>query len=260
MNKKPGLSASLAILAGTVMAASPPTLLEFATKDLGWMLAVEVPIQEKLGAVAFRGDRAAAPQGLEFYHDANARKFDKWCGKQGGKVTWETGDTVIGKSAGLLWPTAVTKEDASWICNAKDGTTIAAVLRGATRPVQVDYWGGGKIPAYEFRYAVFDGASWNGLAERRDAAVAANQARIQADRARAQAERALAEANAIALQEKRDRDSARLRANPKVGDETSFGMIIELKPPLALIQVRPDQREIRSASQEWVKIDSLVAP
>jgi hypothetical protein len=244
VNKKTGLSASLAILAGSAMAASPPTLLEFATKDLGWMLAAEVPIQEKLGAVAFRGDRAAAPQGLEFYHDSNERKFDKWCGKQGGKVAWETGDAVMSKTAGFLWPTAATKEDASWVCKAKDGTAIAAVLRGATQKAQVDYWGGGKIPAYEFRYAVFDGPSWVGLVERRDTAFAAYQAR--------------AESNAAAIQEKVDRETARLRADPKVGDETALGMIIEVKPPLALIQVRADRREGRNTSHEWVKIESLL--
>ncbi len=66
---------------------------------------------------------------------------------------------MMSKAAGFLWPTEATKEDASWVCNARDGTVIAAVLRGATRPVQVPYWGGGKgsrirIPVRNFRRPV----------------------------------------------------------------------------------------------------------
>lgn len=161
--------------------SAAPSLVEFATKEFGWMLAAEVPLQETLGAVAFRGDRAAGTQdGLEFYTDGNTRKFDRWCRKQDGKVTYESGDTVIGKTAGFLWPARATEQDASWVCNARDGTAIAAVLRGATRKVQVPYWGGGNVPGYEFRYAIFDGPSWTGLPARRDAAFAALEAKRKA--------------------------------------------------------------------------------
>lgn len=113
---------------------------------------------------------------MEFYTDPNVRKFDRWCGKQGGKVTYETSDQVMSKTAGFLWPTDATKEDASWVCSAKDGTVITAVLRGATKPVQVPYWGGGKVPGYEFRYAIFDGPSWVSLPARRDEAFATLEA------------------------------------------------------------------------------------
>ena len=237
----------LMLAAATVTASEPAAVAEFATKNIGWALEAELPLQEKLGAVAFRGDRAPGTQdGLEFYHDGNTRKFDGWCRKQGGKVTYESGDTVIGKSAGFLWPTAATKEDASWVCGAKDGTLIAAVLRGATRKVQVPYWGGGMIPAYEFRYAIFDGPSWVGLPARRDAALAEYNARRNelADRLAAEQEAA----------------TARLRSDPKVGDQTSLGLIVEVKLPLVLIQVPPDRGAGRAASQEWMKIETLRAP
>jgi hypothetical protein len=234
--------------------SAAPSLVEFATKDFGWMFAAEVQFQEKLGAIAFRGDRAAGTQdGREFFTDGNVRKFDRWCRKQDGKVTYETSDTVIGKTAGFLWPTRATKQDASWVCNSKDGNVIAAVLRGATQEVMVPYWGGGKVPGYEFRYAIFDGPSWVGLPARRDAAVAALQARRQENAA------ALAAADA-ADNEKWEKETARLRSDPRVGDDTSLGLIVEVKPPLVLIQVRPDRREARAASQEWVKIENLRAP
>lgn len=245
------------LLASTDLAlaqSATPSLVEFATRNFGWMLAAEVQLQEKLGAIAFRGDRAAGTQdGLEFYTDGNVRKFDRWCRKEGGKVTYESGDTVIGKTAGFLWPTRATKQDASWVCNSKDGTVIAAVLRGATREVQVPYWGGGNVPGYEFRYAIFDGPSWVGLPARRDAAYAA----IQAGREQHAATSAAADE---ADEAKWRQETARLRSDPKIGDETSLGMIADVKPPLVLIQVRPDRREARGASQEWVKIENLRAP
>jgi hypothetical protein len=232
---------------------SPP-LVEFATKDFGWMLASEVQFQEKLGAIAFRGDRVGGNQDdREFYTDRNIRKFDRWCGKQGGKVTYESGDTVIGKTAGFLWPTPASRKDESWVCKSKDGTTVAAVLRGAPQEVDVAYWGGGKVPGYEFRYAIFDGPSWEGLPARRDAAWAAYQER------RREGAAALAAAEK-ADNEKWERETARLRSDPKVGDNTSLGMIVEVKPPLVLVQVSPDRREARGASQEWVKMENLWAP
>jgi hypothetical protein len=246
--------ACLVLAAATVAASERASLAEFATKNVGWALAAEVPIQEKLGAVAFRGDRAPGTQdGVEFYHDGNTRKFDGWCRKRGGKATYESGDTVIGKTAGFLWPTRATKEDAAWVCNAKDGTAIAAVLRGATREVQVPYWGGGMVPAYEFRYAFFDGPSWIGLPARRDAAFAAYKAQHEEVAAALTADEK-------AENERWERETARLRSDPKVGDQTSLGLIVEVKPPLVLIQVKADRREARNASQEWVKIESLRAP
>lgn len=51
-----------------------------------------------------------------------------------------------------------------------------------------------------------------------------------------------------------------MQADPKVGDDTLLGMIVEVKPPLVLIQVKRDRRDTRGASQEWVKIEELQAP
>jgi hypothetical protein len=228
--------------------SASPSLVELATKDFGWMFKEEQQFAERLGAIAFRGDRAAGTQdGLEFYTDPNTRKFDRWCGKQGGKVTYETSDAVMSKTAGFLWPAEATKEDASWVCHSKkDGTVIGAVLRGATREVQVPYWGGGKVRGYEFRYAIFDGPSWVNLPARRDEAFAAREASRNA--------------NIAAENAKWEQATARLRADPKVGDETWIGMIVEVKPPLALIQRKANRATGRGPSQEWLKIEELLAP
>jgi hypothetical protein len=53
----------------------------------------------------------------------------------------------------------------------------------------------------------------------------------------------------------------RLRAEPKIGDKTNQGVIIELRPPLALVQYDAVQRQMFGKPQsEWVPIGSLVAP
>lgn len=235
----------------SLCAAELPSLAEFAIKSVGW--ATDPQLRDSLGAVAFQTDRVAGMQdSLEYYVDFNSREFVSWCRKHGAKVDFESGATVIPNTAGALWPVAASDQDASWVCKGKDGSVVGAVLRGAPRVTQVDYWGGGKVPAYEFRYAFFEGPSWLDLPARRDTALAVTKA--TADEARAVGERRAAERSA-----KRDAATARLRAEPKVGDSTSLGMIIEIKPPLALIQLRPELRESRKASQEWVKIEALSA-
>ncbi|MBU0915560.1 hypothetical protein [Aquabacterium parvum] len=66
------------------------------------------------------------------------------------------------------------------------------------------------------------------------------------------------------LQQRMEREAAdtrRLRAEPKIGDKTNQGIIIDLRPPLALIQYDAMQRQMfGKPQQEWVPISSLVAP
>ena len=66
------------------------------------------------------------------------------------------------------------------------------------------------------------------------------------------------------LRQKSEREKERtrqLRTSPKVGDETSKGIIVELRPPLALIQYHKGFREILDLPpSEWVPINSLTAP
>lgn len=60
------------------------------------------------------------------------------------------------------------------------------------------------------------------------------------------------------IQQRSDRQAEathRLRTTPKLGDQTSEGMIIELRPPLALIQYNALQRQMfGKPQQEWVPI------
>ncbi|MCO6432373.1 MAG: hypothetical protein J5J00_16080 [Deltaproteobacteria bacterium] len=50
----------------------------------------------------------------------------------------------------------------------------------------------------------------------------------------------------------------KLRKNPRIGDKVRYGLIIEIKPPLALIQHDPSHREYYNLpASEWVRIESL---
>lgn len=77
-------------------------------------------------------------------------------------------------------------------------------------------------------------------------------------------EKERAEASRKDLQQRMEREAAdtrRLRAEPKIGDKTNQGIIIDLRPPLALIQYDAMQRQMfGKPQQEWVPISSLVAP
>lgn len=79
-----------------------------------------------------------------------------------------------------------------------------------------------------------------------------------------QKEKERAEASRKESQQRSDRqaeETRRLRTSPKVGDQTIEGIIIELRPPLALIQYNAMQRQMFGKLQsEWVPISSLIAP
>lgn len=51
----------------------------------------------------------------------------------------------------------------------------------------------------------------------------------------------------------------RVRANPQIGMAVGYGVIIELKPPIALIQYDEFGRQLKGQEREWVQISSLAA-
>lgn len=51
----------------------------------------------------------------------------------------------------------------------------------------------------------------------------------------------------------------RIRANPQIGMTVGYGAIIDLKPPIALIQYDALGRQLKGREQEWVQISSLTA-
>ena len=51
----------------------------------------------------------------------------------------------------------------------------------------------------------------------------------------------------------------RLRASPAVGMTVAFGIIIDLRPPLALVQYDAFGRQMKGREQDWVQISTLSA-
>lgn len=74
----------------------------------------------------------------------------------------------------------------------------------------------------------------------------------------------LNEHSRVSAQQDKDRqteNTRRLRAQPKIGDKTDQGIIIDLRAPLALIQFNAIHRLMFGGVQsKWVPISSLVAP
>jgi hypothetical protein len=56
---------------------------------------------------------------------------------------------------------------------------------------------------------------------------------------------------------KRAAYTQRLRTEPRVGMEPAFGTIIEVRPPLVLIQYNAFGRQIKGREQDWVAISTL---
>jgi hypothetical protein len=53
--------------------------------------------------------------------------------------------------------------------------------------------------------------------------------------------------------------NARLRSRPEVGMQVAFGVIVELRPPLALVQYDAFGRQMKGQTQEWLQISTLSA-
>ena len=51
----------------------------------------------------------------------------------------------------------------------------------------------------------------------------------------------------------------RLRASPAIGMTVAFGTIIDLRPPMALVQYDAFGRQMKGREQDWVQISSLSA-
>lgn len=76
-----------------------------------------------------------------------------------------------------------------------------------------------------------------------------------------------AERSAAAMKASQERESKRstqtqrLRSDPRVGDRTGIGIIIELRGPLALIQYDERYRSLSGKPQtEWIRVETLTAP
>lgn len=191
--------------------------------------------------------------------DGGTAKFDRWCSSHGGRSAPTqslTGSNAAAYSLhgglgakvgaeqvrGLGWTTSVSL---ACVDRANSQDLIGAMISEPGRPNEARQIDGKKFD--KLTRAFFDkaGATEFGVvyakreSERSARAAAASQAR---------SDRWLAA-------------TQRLRESPRVGDRTSFGTIVDLRPPLALIQYDERYRSLSNRpAAEWVRIEGLSAP
>ena len=86
--------------------------------------------------------------------------------------------------------------------------------------------------------------------------VLANRAKAEAARRREVESR---QAERSECQRRREEFGKSVRADPHVGMKVAFGLIVDLKPPLALIQYDAFGQTVKGRSQEWIQISTLGA-
>lgn len=185
-------------------------------------------------------------------------RFVSWCAAHGGRGD-HTQRLQLSSVAASRFHTALS---AKFNADRADGNrwapsdVVACVDEGGARLVAAML----SIQGYEHEAFERDGKRFDKLIrvffDRQQAEdFAASQERREAERS---ARVAAASANRQAA---RDDITKRLRTQPRVGDRTSLGVVIELRPPLALVQYDRRYQEVsgRPAS-EWLRIDGLSAP
>ncbi|MDR9834709.1 hypothetical protein [Herbaspirillum huttiense] len=182
--------------------------------------------------------------------------FDTWCEYHGGRSSnmppWNS--TNVAKSfydgaaawSNQEWALHGRRHDfTSLFCLDSDQQLMAVMLLrsdGGTRqaPYAPDEWPAPVIAFYT-PYQATQFADYYNLQEKK---------RIEAARREAQQRADLQAA-----------ETRRLRSTPKIGNMTRDGLIIDLRPPLALIQYHPAlQQSLGKPQQEWLPIQSLSAP
>jgi hypothetical protein len=200
----------------------------------------------------------ASPEAASSIAAGNAR-FERWCSAHDGKSASTqqlTGSSpaVRGLHDGLS--AKVNAERArgmSWTptvalaCVDRDNSRefIAAMLSEPGRPSEVKQVQGKSLDKLTRAFFDKDGAIQFG----------AVYAKREADRS------ARVAADSQERDAWRDAETHRLRNSPRVGDRTLNGTIVEIRPPLALIQYDERYRSLGNRpAVEWLRIDELSAP
>jgi hypothetical protein len=195
---------------------------------------------------------ANAPNSIE----GGNERFARWCSAQGGTSGQVQQLARSNATAGTFHQGLAAKSNAeqasglSFVavsavgCLAKQGQSLMAVMVSAPgRPGDTEVKDG-KVLSRLTR-AFFTGEQAAGFS-------AAYRQREE-ERSRQAAAR-LQEREALKVAEMQ-----RLRSNPRVGDRTTLGTIVEVRPPLVLVQYDQRYRSLANRpAAEWLPIDSLV--
>lgn len=190
--------------------------------------------------------------------EASKSRFAAWCSAHGG-VSSPTSQARSSMTAGTLQKSLSLKINVERAANGewKPLESFACVERSSAsaflgamvvelQPAKGSSWPAGRY-AGRLTYAFFGQAQVDEFS--------AAYERLEIERTQRH------EAAAREREERRSAATTRLRQSPRVGDRTNLGTIIEVRPPLALLQYDERYRAATNRpASEWVRIDALSAP
>lgn len=249
-----GLAVSLAAISALSGCASAPT----DSMDWAGLIASFAGDPELRSDYPYGVSKGAVSPQVAASMNSGADRFVSWCAAHGGRGDLTQRLSLSNASASRFHSAVAAKLNADhaegnrWVPNVvvacvdkRDGRLVAAMV---------------SIQGYEHEAFERDGKRFDKLVRvffngRQADEFAGNYERREAERA------ARVAAASVARQATRDDMTKRLRTQPRVGDRTSVGVVIELRPPLALVQYDQRYRAMfgRPAS-EWLPIDGLSAP
>lgn len=200
---------------------------------------------------------AVSPQ-VEASMDSGVQRFETWCSAHGGRggraeflapsnaaverfLKVMTAKLNADQARGSAWTPSI----ASACVDTASGEVIATML--SIRGYKHDAFERDGKHFEKVTRVFFDGRQTDRFVEAYTRREEERVARVVADSQARQAARAEA--------------TIRLRRQPHVGDRTTLGVVVEIRPPLALVQYDRRYREISGRPvSEWVPIESLSAP
>lgn len=243
--------ATLAVLAGC---AGAPT----DSMDWSGLVASFAGESERRADFPYGVSKGAVSPQVAASMQSGATRFESWCSAHGGRADQTQRLQASSAEVSRFHAAVSAKLNAdrahgeAWVpsiamaCVEKDtGALVAAML---------------SIQGYQREAVERDGRRLDKLVRVFfDGRQAEDFAAYYASREEERSTRAAAE-SAI-RQASRDEATRRLRTRPQIGDRTSVGTVIELRPPLALVQYDRRYREVSGRPpSEWLRIDGLSAP
>ncbi len=256
---KAGVKLSVGILPTLALLAGCTTSLRLA--EVGW----DQFVTQSAGAPQRWSDYAPATVKIVESLDAGASieaskgRFREWCSAHGGASSSTSQPTQSNATTGLLRQAVSLKSNAEQAASGRwkpieSLACIEQVPAGVflgSMVIELDPAKGSTWPVGRYKgqltYAFFTRPQVEEFA--------ANYARLETERS---------QRKQSAAREREDRRAAatrKLQQEPRVGDRTNLGTIVEVRHPMVLLQYDERYRVISNRpASEWVRVDTLSAP
>jgi hypothetical protein len=186
--------------------------------------------------------------------EASRSRFATWCSGHGGTSSPKSQNARPGTTVSTLQKSLGLKINAERAANGdwkpiESFSCSSSVFLGAMvieiQPAKGSSWPAGRYAA-RLTYAFFGQAQVDGFS--------ATYERLEIERTQRH------EAASREREDRRTAATSRLRQSPKIGDRTNVGTIIEVRPPLVLLQYDERYRALSGRPpSEWVRIETLTS-